>query len=145
MADENVETAPDTEVGAEKELTKEHMEAALKAASMEFHQVVRMPDGRTGSESTKGLGGGDNRGNEGGYCDNNGVLAFVDQDGSCRIMKSSAKAKQFLDALGYEPKNMWVPMSNGEEIVNNAFNDESTKKLDYLQERWEDTLAKPLI
>lgn len=142
---ENVEPVAEVEAGAEKELTKEEMGAALEAGSMEFYQIVRLPDGQTGIETTNGIGSLEgNKGNEGAYCENNGVLAYVDQKGNCRIMASSDKAKQFLDDLGYVSKNMWVPMSNGETIVNNAANNETTQPLTYLQDRWEATLSKKI-
>ena len=54
------------------------------------------------------------------YYMNNGIVVFVYRDGHTYVTKGY-KVLQYLNDAGYREKCMFVPFSNGEEIMHDAF------------------------
>jgi hypothetical protein len=54
------------------------------------------------------------------YCTNNGRIIFVDKTGATHISPYAYEVAAILEACGYTRKDMFVPMSNGEEFVDPA-------------------------
>lgn len=54
------------------------------------------------------------------YTQNNGLIAFVDDKGKTYVSPFSEKTKSSLETAGYKMGYIWVPLSNGEEIVDPA-------------------------
>ena len=63
------------------------------------------------------------------YYMNNGIVVFVYRDGHTYVTKGY-KVLQYLNDAGYREKCMFVPFSNGEEIMHDAFREkwESIRK-----------------
>ena len=57
------------------------------------------------------------------YCENNGRLAFVDDYGRTFVTPYTTEVKEVLVASGYRKSNLFVPLSNGEKIVDPDIND----------------------
>ena len=51
------------------------------------------------------------------YCTNNGKIIFVDKTGATHISPYAYEVAAILEACGYRRKDIWVPMSNGEEFT----------------------------
>ena len=54
------------------------------------------------------------------YYMNNGIVVFVYRDGRTYVTKGY-KVIQYLNNAGYRERCMFVPFSNGEEIMHDAF------------------------
>lgn len=63
------------------------------------------------------------------FCANNGKVVFVYRDGKTYVAKGY-KIMEELRAAGYTERNMWVPLSNGEQILDNVLKEcwDSIKK-----------------
>lgn len=51
------------------------------------------------------------------YDHNNGMLAYVDQDGTLWVGRSTEENFSVLHEAGYRPGSLWVPFSNSERIL----------------------------
>ena len=60
------------------------------------------------------------------YCQNNGRVVFVDDKGDTYVTPHCVEVIEILEAAGYRPGSLFVPLSNGERIVN-----------DELRAKWE--------
>jgi len=54
----------------------------------------------------------------GSYCQNNGRIVFVDANGETYVSPHCQEVAAILEEAGYTPGSLFVPLSNGEEIVN---------------------------
>lgn len=59
-------------------------------------------------------------GQVGAYCSNNGLIAFVDESGSCYIGALTSENRDILKSHGYREDFVYVPFSNGECPVSQA-------------------------
>lgn len=74
--------------------------ATVRQYEGNFGDGVNMPHGRLDAVGT--------------YCSNNGVLAFVDNQGQVFIGFNSDERREALKEAGYRPGSFFVPFSNGE-------------------------------
>ena len=58
----------------------------------------------------------------GGYCQNNGRVVFVDDCGKTYVTPFCLEVIPFLEIAGYEQTSLYVPLSNGEEILDPELN-----------------------
>lgn len=51
------------------------------------------------------------------YCQNNGKVSFVDSTGKMYVTPFTSEVREMLAAAGYREGSLYVPLSNGEQIV----------------------------
>ena len=56
------------------------------------------------------------------YCQNNGRVVFVDESGKTYVTPFCPEVREMLFAAGYEEGSLYVPLSNGEEILDPDLN-----------------------
>lgn len=56
------------------------------------------------------------------YCSNNGRLVFVDNYGNTYVTPYVSEVKNYLVDAGYSKASLFVPLSNGEKIINDDLN-----------------------
>ena len=52
------------------------------------------------------------------YCQNNGRISFVDTNGDMLVTPFCQEVEQMLNDAGYQRGSLFVPLSNGEDIIN---------------------------
>ncbi len=61
------------------------------------------------------------------YCQNNGRVVFVDDKGATLVTPYCHEVKEVLSAAGYREGGLFVPLSNGEEIIDATLRDKWAK------------------
>jgi hypothetical protein len=58
----------------------------------------------------------------GSYCQNNGRVVFVDDSGKTYVTPFCPEVRSILASAGYKEGSLYVPLSNGEEILDSELN-----------------------
>lgn len=81
------------------------------------------------------------------YCQNNGKVVFVNDEGKTFVTPYCSEIREVLEAAGYKQGSLFVPLSNGEEIVDAKLNEQwnfmvTDARNKFMARRKEEQLAK---